>query len=633
MPGKPILLAAALLLAAACLTWSNSFSGPFILDDPPAITENATIRDLSAFRTVLSPPRDGQTVSGRPLVNLSLAVNWAVSRDRVWSYHALNLVIHVCAGLALFGVIRLTVLQPRLRVRFGANALPLALTVAALWLVHPLQTESVTYIVQRAESLAGLFCLLTLYGFIRGTTSEAPARRHACWLVLSVFACLCGMASKEVMVGAPLLVLLYDRTFVAGTFFSALRVRKVFYAALAATWLLLVWLVATTGTRGATAGFGLGISAWAYLLTQCHALVHYLRLAAWPHPQVLDYGFLTEPSALAVLPQAALLLTLLAATIFALCKNLPAGFLGAWFFILLAPSSSVVPVATQTMAEHRMYLPLAAVVVAAALALHTLAGRRSFFVFATAALAFGTLTFRRNHDYRSALTIWQDTVAKRPQNARAHQELGVALFAAGRLDEAIASYQIALQLQPDYPKAQHNLASALADAHRWPEAHERYVRCLRSLPNLPEAHYGLGNVLVALQRLPEAADRYEEALRLRPEFFQAHNNLANVLSSLGREPESIAHYEAALRLNPLYPDGHINLANVLARLGRHVEAIPHYQAALHAAPAHAGAHGNLGVVLLRAGRRDEGLRHLAEAVRLDPADPSARANLAAARAQ
>ena len=323
-----------------------------------AIVENPTIRQLWPLSKALCPPNHGEPVTGRPLLNLSLAVNYAISKLDVWSYHATNLAIHLLGSLLLFGILRRTFLLPAMRERWGAAATPLAFVIALFWAIHPLQTESVTYISQRAESLVGLFYLLTLYCFIRGVDS---ARADGSGIRGAALACLLGMASKEVMVSAPLIVLLYDRTFLAGSFREAWRRRGRFYVALAGTWLLLGWLVISAGGRGGTAGFGVGISWWAYLCTQFGAIVHYLRLCVWPHPLLLDYGTGTAHGVWEILPYAIVLGLLGAATVAALWRWPKVGFLGAWFFAILAPTSSVVPVATQTVAEHRMYLPLAAV--------------------------------------------------------------------------------------------------------------------------------------------------------------------------------------------------------------------------------------------------------------------------------
>jgi hypothetical protein len=170
---------------------------------------------------------------------------------------------------------------------FGRDALPLALAVALLWTLHPLQTEAVTYVIQRVESLMGLCYLLTLYCLIRSVDSPRPALWQGCM----VTACLLGMATKEVMATAPLLGLLYDRTFLAGSFREAWQRRRWWYVGLAATWLPLACLVAGTGgNRGGTSGFNVGVAPWAYWLTQFQAVAHYLKLSVWPHPLVFEYG-------------------------------------------------------------------------------------------------------------------------------------------------------------------------------------------------------------------------------------------------------------------------------------------------------------------------------------------------------
>lgn len=271
---RAVALVVVLLAVAALLAYRNSFSAPFVLDDEGAILENPTIRSLRPFWRPFVPPGGGETVSGRPLLNFTFAVNYALGGEAVSGYHAFNLGIHFLAACVLLGVVRRTLDRPLLRPRFGGAQLPLAAAVAAVWLLHPLQTESVTYTVQRAESLAGLFSLLTLYGFIRAAESAAP-RRALAWRSLSVAACLLGMATKETVAVVPLLVLLYDFIFVCertpGAAGAIWRQRRGYYLALAATWLLLGFLVAGTGLRGGTAGGRAALTALAYFWTQYHA--------------------------------------------------------------------------------------------------------------------------------------------------------------------------------------------------------------------------------------------------------------------------------------------------------------------------------------------------------------------------
>ncbi len=571
-------------------------------------------------------PPLGTTASGRPVLNLSFAVNYAISGTAVWSYHALNLAIHILAGLTLFGIVRRTL------VRRASPAAPvIASSAALLWTLHPLQTESVTYLAQRAESLMGLFYLLTLYCFIRGVDADDRPRRL--WFVLAVAACLFGMATKEVMVSAPLIVLLYDRTFAAGSFREALRRRWGLYVMLATTWVLLAGLVASTGwDRGGTSGFDVGITPWAYWLTQFEAVTRYLWLSVWPHPLVFEYGTFWVSRSMELVPNALLLVTLATAVLVALWKRPAPGFLGACFFVILAPTS-VVPGPVQMVVEHRMYLPLAAVMTLFALGIHAGVGRQSCVVFAALAFGLGLLTVRRNADYRSELNIWSDTVAKRPGNERAHNNLGVAWSELpGRLNDAIAQYQEALRLKPDYAEAHNNLGHAWSQFHgRLNDAIAQYQEALRLKPDYAEAHNNLGNAWSQVPgRLNDAIVQYQEALRLRPDYAEAHNDLGVAWSQMpGRLDDAIAQYEEALRLKPAYAEAHYNFGSLLLKMpGRLDDAIVQYQEALRLRPDYAEAHNNLGVAWSqRPGRLDDAIAQYQEALRLKPDYAEAHYNL------
>jgi Tfp pilus assembly protein PilF len=603
---------AALLIAiAAAVAYANSFQGAFVFDDIPAIMENPTIRSLWPIGPVLSMHHNGSPVDGRPVVNLTLAINYALGGTRIWGYHAVNLAIHILAALTLFGILRRTLRLSGLRERFEGRADLWALAVAMVWMVHPLQTESVTYISQRAESLAGLLSLLTLYCCIRAFEADKALK----WKIAAIGACLVGMATKETLVAVPLLVLLYDRTFVSHSFREAVKRRWGLYLSLAATWGLLAVVVIHAKSRGGTAGFGHGISSWDYACTQFGAIVHYLRLSFWPAPLVIDYGTGLATGPAQIVPFAIAIGLLVILTVVAIRYWPWAGFLGAWFFMILAPSSSVVPVVTQTMAEHRMYLPLAAVTVLAVVpcdwawrrltSAEGAGGKPGQWLrwaiplaMAGALIAGGIyLTAVRNEDYRSELALWTDTVGKVPDNSRAHNNLGFVLSDRGRIDEAITNYRQALKLDPNNAEAHVNLGCDLATQGRLDEAMAHYHQALRLGLNSADVHNNMGNVFCRVGRFSEAIAQYEKALRLRPDYPDAHNNLGIALAAVGRMSEAIAQYEKALRLRPDYPDTHNNLGNALCRLGRFSEAIPHFQEALRLQPDYPQARKNLELAL------------------------------------
>lgn len=568
-----------LLAAAAAAAYSDSLRGPFVFDDIGSILENPTLRH---FGSSLVPP-PALTVSGRPLLNLSLALNHAVSGTEVWSYHALNLLIHICAGLVLFGIVRRTA---RRLGRPGPEEF--ALAVALLWMVHPLQTESVTYVVQRAESLMGLCYLFTLYAFVRA--AEGGGRR---WLGWSWLTCLCGMATKEVMVTAPLVVFLYDRTFISAGFRDAWARRKGYYLALALTWIPLILLALRAGSRGGSAGFGT-LSWFAYARIQVFALCHYLRLGLWPRPLVFYYGAARGPGGLAWVCDAALLAGLAAVTVAGVIRRSWWGFLGAAFFILLAPSSSVLPIASETLAEHRLYLALAPLAVLVVAALTTWAGRRPGLVIA---LAFGAVlavgTFARNRVYASAVGLWSDTVASVPGNPVARNDLGEALRAAGRLGAAESEFRAAARLNPGYADAHNNLGVVLTAEGRAGEALPEFAEALRLQPGDANAWLNWGGALENLGRLDQAAARYRAAERIEPDAEIVHFDLGQLLLKQGRAEEAAAELGKAVRLDPSDAQAHNNLGVALGNLGRLREARAEFERAIALRPDYAVARANL----------------------------------------
>ena len=743
-PAAPIswrlaILPPSLIVLASVAAYLSSFQGGFVFDDRYAIVDNPTIRQLWPIWPVLSPPCDGETVGGRPLLNLSLAINYALSGLEVWSYHVTNLVIHIGAAMLLFGIVRRTFLMPALRDRFGRAATPLALAGALLWTVHPLQTESVTYVIQRAESLMGFLYLLTLYCVIRGAgagtvpffagglspfsppgTPTLPSnvagekgdcppscsplgqprqrgrlgrhpegtRRARCprsmdwdrpllWYAAAVLTCLLGMATKEVMVTAPVLVLLYDRMFLSGSWAEALRRRWGFYLGLSASWVLLAYLMFSTGLIARQSDIG-APDVWSYARTQPGVILHYLRLCFWPNPLCLSYGWQVANGLGEVLPGAILVGVLLAGTLWGLIRRKAWGFLGAWFFLILAPTSSFLPL-MDVIYEHRMYLPLAAVAVLVVAGGYELwdrllprpacqRGRSPFSparllgrmglwaakketvpaakegtvpglatvmrwaapvaALAVVLLALGYATAVRNLDYQSTIAIWQSMVDKRPRDFFARQNLANTLFQTGRTHEAIQHYQEALRLQPDNADIYNNLGAALANLGKTDEAIEHYQRALRLSGDYFLAHHNLGLVLASLGRSDEAIQHYQQALRVKPNYAEAHYNLANALTHLARYKEAMDHYREALRLKPRYPEAHHGLANVLATAGSAHEAIEHYREALRQKPDYAKAHNNLANVLAGMGKTDEAIQHYSEAVRLQPQYTDAHYNLA-----
>ena len=247
----------------------------------------------------------------------------------------------------------------------------------------------------------------------------------------------------------------------------------------------------------------------------------------------------------------------------ALHRQRPLGFLGAWFFLILSPTSSIMPIADVAF-EHRMYLPLAAVVALVVIGGHEFLRavlrrlvapdhlRRPLEVglLVAAVAALGYTTVRRNEDYRSDYSIWSDTVAKRPMNPRAHYNLGIAVDQQGKIEEAIAHFSEALRLSPDHVDAHINLGAALFSQGRITEATTHFAEAVRLKPNYAVAHNNLGAALVRQGQMKEAALHFSEAVRLKPSYPEAHDNLGTALYAQGQIKEAIAHFSEAVRLKP-----------------------------------------------------------------------------------
>jgi protein O-mannosyl-transferase len=622
---------AIVVLVVGLLAYLSSFSGVFLFDDDHAIVQNPYIRSLWPISRAMSAPQQA-TVAGRPLVSLSLAFNYALGGLNPWGYHAFNLIVHLLCGLLLFGIVRRTLSSGRIQDRTGQAAPVLAMIIALLWVVHPLQTESVTYVIQRTESMMGLFYLLTLYCFIR----SGAAPQSLAWKVAAVLSCALGMACKEVMVTAPLMVLLYDRIFVADSFRQIAARRYGLYLGLAATWIILA-ISSAAGPRSASVGFAHGISAFDYAKNQCLAILTYLKLAFWPHPLLLDYGTPQSLPVGQVAPYAAALAVLLAATVISLIYRPWLGFLGAWFFIILAPTSSFVPIITEVAAERRVYLPLAAVialVVVGAYGLVNFLGRghlrprhvrQTATAFAFAAICvLGILTDRRNRLYQDDAKMWHSVLAVNPRSLAARTNQVHSLVRAGKAAEAERLCVEALEIKPDDLEILINMGIALFQQGRKEQGIEAIRKALVIRPDSPSAHYNLGFALQQTYQFKAAVIEFRAVQRVEPYNLAAYVLAGDALLEQGYLDEALAELRKAVLM--ALPDTskavlaaiHLKMALILTRQGKSSEAIAESRAAVAVDPQNHQAHFTLGLGLEKEGKMDEAIRAYQAALALKP---------------
>lgn len=611
-------LPAVILLAAGYLVYSNTFRNALVLDDLNSIIRNEGIRRLWPLSAALNPPKGPISFWTRPIVNVSLAWDYAHSGENLVSYRRTNMTIHLLCGWILYLLLS-RVLRPAdpeekpawLGDFFRDGAQPAAFMAALLWMVHPLNTAAVNYLSQRAELLMSLFLFAMLFCLRRA--SDAGPRWAWLWQAAAVGSCWLGMGSKETMLVAPILALLFDRIFLAGSWREVFRNRWWVHGAfcLTALWPISRHLTYSPHVTPELLTPGM---RWHYLLTQCWGLARMIRLAFWPRPLVFFYGMGLITSPLTVLPQALLLAALAGATVWALFRYPRAGFAGAFFFGVLAPSSTFVPILGQPVAEHRMYAPLAALLaLVAAGAFQAVARTRKkedvtlfLVVGLVVAAGFGVGAHRRNADYRDPLVLWQDTVRKIPGSPEPHNDFANALREAGRPAEAVQQYREALRLKPDYMNAHNNLGTLLAELGRFAEAEPHLREALRLKPASPQLEINLGMVYLDMGRPEDARRHLESALAALPGHPQAIAQLGHALVDMGRGDEALERLRSALADRPADPELNNTIGVLLCRLGRPSEAVEPLRAAAAAAvPARGRIRFNLGRALFEAGRLDE----------------------------
>ena len=555
-----------LLVVAGTVVYSNSFSGVFLMDDYSAITGNLDVRHVFPLK-----------MKWRVLTDLTFKITYAVGGVNPAYYHAGNILIHVFAGLFLYGIVRRTLLFPSLSQNFGRAAPWLAFVTAAIWIVHPIQTASVDYICQRYESMMGLFFLMTLYCFIRGV--DLHARHPRFWCDLAIVACVLGMGTKEVMAMAPIILFLYDYFFAAGSFREVLRIRWRLHAAIFCTLgvLLMFILLASFGHAIGEETMFARMSPWVYLLTETEVIVHYLRLAFTPFSLCFDYSWPPVESLWKVIMPVLFMVGMLSLTIWCVWRRIASGFPMVWFFLILAPTSSFMPLGDMAF-EHRMYLPLAGIIGLSVISVYWFflrtncdngAGFRwkevaGIILAVLIVIIFGILTFHRNIVYHSAETLWLDVVEKKPQNVRALTNLTIELL---KLEKVADAERVSRQLlerlnvarQPDSSGYQ---ASGMM-VHYQSTVHDR-----------------LGFALLCAGKTDEAIGHFNEAVKLRPDDGITRHNLGLAFFLAGRTNQALTELEFILSRTPDRVSTLSFVAFIFAKQGNFVGAIERYRKAI-----------------------------------------------------
>jgi len=639
-----IVLPGALVGIVGLLAWWGVWRGEYVFDDFPAIALNGELLAGDGWGAAFST--DHHPLANRLLSCWSLAVDFRLFGQGPFGPHLTNLVLHLVNGMLVLAVVRGALTSPNLAGRYPiARATWIATAVAMLWVAHPLGGDSVAYATQRSTLLAGAFLLVAMGAALRAARAPHPLR----WRALAVFAVACGMASKEDMVVAPLLLMVWERAFVLPTW-AALRQRRSYLLALAGTWSVLAFCLAL-GPANATVGYHTvpPATAWQWLLTQSGVLVHYLRLVVVPHPLRGAYGWdLVTSVGPAILP-GLVVLTLVGVTVRLLVTRPWIGVLGALFFLMLAPTSSVMPIITEILAERRMYLPMLAVLVPLVLASEHVLRAASAIRWApvlVVAIAFGLglLSRQRVAVHAGPASFWADAFAKCDPTARGflaaqiHYNHASILYELGRVDEAIDL--LARLPEFDLVTAVARGQYALVLQHRG--QHAEAVALLRKLvddvPDNGQIVGRFGTALVAHwhadkgrpddPRLVEAQQVLARALELYPVHAGFWQTLGFVRRTRGDLAAAADAFRAGAEHTTTRIEPYISLAELLPGLGRAAEVATVFDRLLAANPEDAGLRVVIGEFLLAQGRGELALPVLQDALRVEPANQQAAKLLA-----
>ena len=646
-PSKSIACFSAIIALAVIAAYSTGLRTPFQYDDLSTIVENDSIKRVSDLQLALSPPPNTTPTSGRPLLNLSFAIDYAMTGLNAIGYHVTNIALHLVAALLLFGIVRQTLRLPR--VGLGSHADLIATAAAAIWAVHPIQIGAVTYISGRSDVLMAVcyFAVLAAairalpFDFAQGKPLDSAqgkrSPRASAWTVVAIVACAMGMACKESMVTAPIAVVLYDRVYIHDRFATALRERWRLYAGLAATWVVLAFLL-IDAPHSASAGFSTGISPWTYLLNQALVIPEYVRLVVWPDHLLFAFGEARLMTAADIGAIGLVAPSLAVAAIWLWHRRPVLGFPAVWVFLTLAPTSSIVPIATEVGASRRMYLPLSGIAVLFVIGIVAIVQRRPRHaafpreLFAGIAALFiivlATTTAVQNLEFTSAEKLWRASLERWPSRL-AHRNLAAVLLQQGKRAEALEHLRAAAD---QGPLARYAFGVALFDEGRAAEAIDELQRAISETPDEPtvalEGRRVLARALAQQQRHREAADVLAQIAAMTPDDVAPRLSRADELLAAGDLADAHEEYQRILAAQPHNSGAQTNDGLTLLRLGREAEALPLLRSVAEREPRNAAAFMNLASAAAAAGRVDEATSAACHVLEEDPRARSAQEFLA-----
>jgi tetratricopeptide (TPR) repeat protein len=511
------LFAMGILLLAGVLAYSNTFQSPFHFDDTRTIVNNRSIKNILDLKAVWNP------WPTRFVTFLSLALNYRLGGLNVSGYHILNILVHVLSAIMVWWLMLLTFFTPVMKdEKITMHARVIALFGGLIFVTHPVQTQAVTYIIQRSASLATLFYLASLAMYVKSKLLlRQGAAGRSKWLYrCSLTAAVLAMFSKEMTITLPLAVILYE--------FCFFRTDKRFDWKYAAPMLYTVLIIPVTMLLTGSVDVGgmhrvleskTSITAWQYLLTQFRVILTYIRLLLMPVNQNLDYYYaisrsLAEP---ALLASMAVLAAILATAVKIFSKYRLVSFGIFWFFLTLLPESSFIPI-KDVIFEHRLYLPMAGFCFFLAGGLYYVFGERSLPSAVTISLVIviccTALSYQRNLVWKSEFTLWNDVVRKSPMKARPYNNRGCIYREKGRIAEAIADFDRAIKRNPRLAPIYRNRGLAYRRQGKLQQAIADYTKAIEIKPGYASAYYERAAIYLIMKDYDKAWADVKKAISL-----------------------------------------------------------------------------------------------------------------------
>jgi tetratricopeptide (TPR) repeat protein len=620
------------------LIYSNTLSGPFIFDDIRHIQKNPHIRMSSLSKESIARGGLESLATNRPIAKFSFALNYYFHQYDVEGYHFVNILIHIVTGVLLFLFMKTTLNLPSNRSESKAFQW-IPLISALIWLIHPLHTQSVTYIVQRMNTMAAMFYLLSILLYIKGRLANGRRKRIVLFGGCAVTGIL-SLGSKEIAATLPFFIFLYEWYFFQDLSLSWLKRHGLKLVGIGLGFAAVVFIVMGSGLFDQMLkGYKVyNFTPFERVLTEFRVVIFYISLLLFPHPSRLnlDHDFSISHSLfdpMTTIVSLGIILGLIGLAFYMAKKDRLLSFCILWFFGNLVIESSLIGL--EIIYEHRTYLPSLLAILLAVTLIHRFLKHQGVKVamLCIVIVLFSHWTYQRNKVWGDDLTLWTDSTKKSPNKARPRINLGVALVDRGRIEEAVDQFSKALEFMPNHAEAHNNLGAALADLGRTREAIKHYSQALKVKPDYADARNNIGVALANIGKVKEAADHFSELLRMSPDDGDVHYNLANALASQGKVGEAIKHYNVALRIRPQDQEIHFNLGRALTRQKKYDEAIKHYTEAIRIAPDYARAHNNLGVALANVEKLKDATTHYSEALRINPDYAEANNNMGVALAR